>query len=279
MLRKLWLFAALFAMAALSSAFSLDDLHIDGIEEYLHHGEKRQASGTGNTPSSAAPPTSSAQQVSSAPESTPTPTPTQDPTSDPVTSNEPASSTPAPAPSSANNQPTSQQTSAAAPVSSNKPVTSTRTTAVIRTTDLVSTSLQEFITTYTTISDGQAVTQTSTGTSSIVTTTGQAVVTDPPTSQENSGGSDKGLSQSSKNIIGGVVGGIGGALLLAGIGLVFWRMKKRQHKVSADDDDLMANTGAALGDKPSIGSGSSPFQSNLEQYHNPGGRPNAAANF
>ena len=149
----------------------------------------------------------------------------------------------------------------------------------MRTSDLVSTSLQQFVTTYTTISDGVEVTQTSTGTSSIVTTTGQALVTDPPTSQENSGDSGSGLSQTNKNIIGGVVGGVGGALLLGGIALVFWRMKKRQHKVSADDDDLMANTGAALGDKPSNGSGSSPFQSNLEQYHNPGGRPNAAANF
>lgn len=149
----------------------------------------------------------------------------------------------------------------------------------MRTSDLVSTSLQEFITTYTTISNGQEVTQTSTGTSSIVTTTGHALVTEAPTSQDDSGDSGSGLSQTNKNIIGGVVGGVGGALLLGGIALVFWRMKKRQHKVSADDDDLMANTGAALGDKPTSGSGSSPFQSNLEQYHNPGGRPNAAANF
>jgi len=60
--------------------------------------------------------------------------------------------------------------------------------------------------------------------------------------------------------------------------LLFWRMKKRQSRVTEDDDDLMAGTGAALGDK-SNNTGASPFQSNLEQYHNPGGRPNAAANF
>lgn len=87
------------------------------------------------------------------------------------------------------------------------------------------------------------------------------------------------MSQTNKNIIGGVVGGVGGALLLGGIALVFWRMKKRQHRVTEDDDDLMAGTGSALGDKPQNGTGASPFQSNLEQYHNPGGRPNAAANF
>lgn len=99
-----------------------------------------------------------------------------------------------------------------------------------------------------------------------------------PSTQKNTDSSD-GLSDSNKKVIGGVVGGIGGALLLGGIALVFWRMRKRQNKVTADDDDLNLNTGAALGDKPQNGTGASPFQSNLEQYHNPGGRPNAAANF
>jgi hypothetical protein len=97
--------------------------------------------------------------------------------------------------------------------------------------------------------------------------------------QNGSNSNESGLTDSNKKVIGGVVGGIGGALLLGGIALVFWRMKKRQNKVTADDDDLNLNTGAALGDKPQNGTGASPFQSNLEQYHNPGGRPNAAANF
>ena len=110
-------------------------------------------------------------------------------------------------------------------------------------------------------------------------TTGQAEYTDPPTAQPNGGKDDGGLSESNKKVIGGVIGGVGGALLLGGIALVFWRMKKRQHKVTADDDDLNLNTGAALGDKPQNGTGATPFQSNLEQYHNGGARPNAAANF
>jgi hypothetical protein len=120
---------------------------------------------------------------------------------------------------------------------------------------------------------------TSTGVSSIPITTGQATYTDPPEVQPGGNSGDSGLSDSNKKVIGGVVGGVGGALLLGGIALVFWRMKKRQNKVTADDDDLNLNTGAALGDKPQNGTGASPFQSNLEQYHNPGGRPNAAANF
>jgi hypothetical protein len=120
---------------------------------------------------------------------------------------------------------------------------------------------------------------TSTGTNSIPITTGQATYTESPTPQDSNNGNDSGLSDSNKKVIGGVVGGVGGALLLGGIALVFWRMKKRQSKVTADDDDLNLNTGAALGDKPQNGTGASPFQSNLDQYHNPGARPNAAANF
>jgi hypothetical protein len=148
----------------------------------------------------------------------------------------------------------------------------------VRTIPQVSTSYQAYVTVIKTVSNGQTVDYTSTGSSAIPITTGEATVTDPPTVQSN-GDSGSGVSESNKKVIGGVVGGVGGALLLGGIALVFWRMKKRQHKVSADDDDMTLNTGAALGDKPQNGTGASPFQANLDQYHNPGGRPNAAANF
>jgi hypothetical protein len=292
MLRNSWLLA-LFALFALSAAFNLND--IDGIEDYLHHGKRQAASGTGggNTPaSSAAPPASSAApppRSSAAPPPAqssvqPVTTTTRDSTPDPVTSNRPAASTPAPAPASSQGQgqntPTQRSSAAGAPAESSKaPVSSVRTQLTTRTTPLVSTSLQPFTTTYTsTRSDGTAVEVTMTGTSSVPITTGQAIFTEPATSQPNNDSSSS-LSESNKKVIGGVVGGIGGALLLGGIALVFWRMKKRQHKVTADDDDLNLNTGAALGDKPQNGTGASPFQSNLEQYHNPGARPNAAANF
>jgi hypothetical protein len=144
----------------------------------------------------------------------------------------------------------------------------------------VSTSLFDFTTTIvTTLSNGEVSTATSTGVSTSLATTGQVIFTDPPTAQAGDNDNGSGISDSNKKVIGGVVGGVGGALLLGGIALVFWRMKKRQARVHEDDDDLMAGTGSALGDKPQNGTGSSPFQSNLEQYHNPGGRPNAAANF
>jgi hypothetical protein len=59
---------------------------------------------------------------------------------------------------------------------------------------------------------------------------------------------------------------------------VYWRLRNKK-RVTEDDDDLMSGTGTAIGDKPQSASTNSPFTSNLEQYHNPGGRPNAAANF
>lgn len=118
---------------------------------------------------------------------------------------------------------------------------------------------------------------TSTSRSSYAVTTGQTIQTQLPDTQDGSGGDSGGLSDDNKKIIGGVVGGVGGAILLGGIAIVCWRIWGKKKRVVDDDADLIAGTGSALGDKPQ--NGSSPFQSNLEQYHNPGGRPNAAANF
>ncbi|KAH6639359.1 hypothetical protein C7974DRAFT_373603 [Boeremia exigua] len=299
MMRQAWIFAALFALFAMGSAFNLDALHMDGINEYLHYNEKRQASGTGNTPTSTPAASTSARPTSSAapppssaapPTSSAAPPPTSN-TPDP-TSEAPAESSQAPAPSSNNNDNTPDPTptpSASAVTSeptaagsaSRTPAASSstpRTTAIVRTTPLVSTSVQLFTTVISTVVNGQASEITSTGSSTLVSTTGQATETIPPEAQSANNGDSGGLTDNNKKVIGGVVGGVGGALLLGGIALVFWRMKKRQSRVTEDDDDLMAGTGAALGDK-TANTGSTPFQSNLEQYHNPGGRPNAAANF
>ena len=68
-MRQAWLFVTLFALFAMTQAFNFEGLHIDGINEYLHHNEKRQASGTGGNSvasSTAAPATSSAAAASSA---------------------------------------------------------------------------------------------------------------------------------------------------------------------------------------------------------------------
>ncbi|KAF2709171.1 hypothetical protein K504DRAFT_454944 [Pleomassaria siparia CBS 279.74] len=280
-MRQSWLLFALFALMGLASALSLENLHIDGIEEYLYHGKRQQASGTGgNTASATATPT---------PTPTPTPTSTQEessiaPSSSVATSENKASSTPPPAASSA-------ASSSAVPVSSPAPTSapqtskadsskSTVTTPILHTSNLVSTSIERLTSSYLTIVNGQTQLTTDVSTKTDLITTGQTVSTELPQTQTGSGGSGGGLSSEKKSIIGGVVGGVGGALLLGGLALVAWRIWGRKNRVSADDDDLTFSTGSALGDKSSPGAtNNTPFQTNLEQYHNPGGRPNAAANF
>ncbi|KAF2279679.1 uncharacterized protein EI97DRAFT_183749 [Westerdykella ornata] len=266
-MRRSWLVFALFALIAVTHALNLDSLHVDGIEEYLHHGKRQRPTGTGNEsvpPETSTPPPP--------PSSTPTPPPSSDEPS--TTQDPPPSSTPAPPPPTS---PTPNTTPTTTPPSSKTRVT----TPIVRSTPLVSTDVQEYITIYTTVSDGRTFQTSATTRSTNIITTGQALSTEMPLPQNGDGNSGGGgLSESNKKIIGGVVGGVGGAILLGGIAIVLLRVYGRKNRVSEDDDDLAAGTGAALGDKPhSSSTGNSPFQSNLEQYHNPGGRPNAAANF
>ncbi|KAJ4357691.1 uncharacterized protein N0V89_002267 [Didymosphaeria variabile] len=278
-MRSSWLLFALLALVALSTAFSVEDaLNVDGINAYLHHGEKRQAQGTGAS-SSAAPSTTeepsstedAPSSTAAAPSSTATPT---SPAADPSSSEE--------APSSSDAAPTSQteRSSAAAATTTDAPAASKSsakvTTPSFTTKVLVSTEVAPTTTVITFVSNGQTAVQTSVGSRTVEHTTGTTVESSLPTTGASSSGGG-GLSSTNKSIIGGVVGGVGGAILLGGIAIVCWRMWGKKKRVTEDDADLMAGTGSALGDKPH--SNASPFQSNLEQYHNPGGRPNAAANF
>jgi hypothetical protein len=213
MLRNSWLFLALCALAAMSSAFKLDALHIDGIEAYIHHGEKRQASGTGSAAASSTPPASTPAPSTPPPRtSTPSPTPapssqappqTSDsppPSSDDETTAAPPASTPAPSNNdntggnNNNNSPTPTRgnggTTADAPATSkDAQASSTRhTTPIVRTTPLVSTSTQFFTTIITTVNpNGQTSEVTQTGSSIIRATTGQAEYTEPASPQDGGG--------------------------------------------------------------------------------------------
>jgi len=104
-------------------------------------------------------------------------------------------------------------------------------------------------------------------------TTGYATATISP-SLRNGGGSGSNLSTSSKSIIGGVVGGIGGAILIGGIALVCWRLwgKKKREQIPQDDfldsrDDSISQEKRAPG---------APLP---ERYQNPNGAVNTASNF
>ncbi|KAF2759794.1 hypothetical protein EJ05DRAFT_309849 [Pseudovirgaria hyperparasitica] len=109
-------------------------------------------------------------------------------------------------------------------------------------------------------------------------TTGSAVATLSPSNDGSN--SDGGLSSTNQKIVGGVVGGVGGALLLGGIVLVFLRLrKKRQNKVQIDDDFAGMDYKRNENSRNSEPLNNSTFQNANDQYHQPAARPNAAANF
>lgn len=104
-------------------------------------------------------------------------------------------------------------------------------------------------------------------------TTGYATATISP-SLANGGGNGSNLSTSSKKVIGGVVGGIGGAIVIGGIALVVWRLwgKKKGQQLPQDDYDVGRDS--IVQEKRRS---SQPFQT--IPYQNPNGTVNTASNF
>lgn len=92
-------------------------------------------------------------------------------------------------------------------------------------------------------------------------------------------GGDTDMSTTTRDTVIGVVVGVGGAVVLAGLGFVAWRIwgKKKQQ----EEQDTLMDDYSAVGEKPdTIGSTSTrtPFQSTLESYHAPT-HVNTASNF
>lgn len=115
------------------------------------------------------------------------------------------------------------------------------------------------------------------------TTSDQGSTSAPGLSQTSPNGGSSGLSENEKRIVIGVVVGVGGAILIGGIMVVFWRINSRRRKAAQSDEatDLMSGTAVGTGARekaPSPGAGATPFRSTLDQYHNPG-PVNAASNF
>lgn len=126
------------------------------------------------------------------------------------------------------------------------------------------------ITSYAT-SDGSTI-------ANVVTTTSTPVASPSLNGDKSSGSS--GVSASDKKIIIGVVVGVGGAILIGALGLVFWRIHKKRNERYGDEDDLMGGTAVGSGprEKAPSPAGNTPFKNTLDQYHNPG-PVNAASNF
>lgn len=124
----------------------------------------------------------------------------------------------------------------------------------------------------TTLSDGR--------TSAVET---QSVVT-PILSEGQTNSGDNGMTPQTRNTIIGVCVGVGGAIVLAAVGVLVWRLRARRR--DADDGEDLVNYGAGTSqfnnagpekNEPASMSGRSPFQSTLESYHAPSS--NTGTNF
>ena len=125
----------------------------------------------------------------------------------------------------------------------------------------------------------------------VTSTTGYATATVEP-SLRNGGGDGTNLSTSSKKILGGVLGGVGGAILIGGIAFVCWRLWGKKHKpdlLPQEDEMLDSRDDSISREKMRRGSNGMPLDGGLggsegdpdevQGYRNPNGRVNAASNF
>ena len=156
---------------------------------------------------------------------------------------------------------------------------STLTKATIVTNALIAEQTQDYTTTTFWTSDGTTGSSVITGRRTLTSTTGYATATIDP-SLANGGGNSSGssLTPHTKAIIGGVVGGIGGAILLGGIGIVAWRLWGKKKRQQIPQDDYMESPADSI--RREKRSSSVPFPPNTaDSYQNPNGAVNTASNF
>jgi hypothetical protein len=128
---------------------------------------------------------------------------------------------------------------------------------------------------HSTITSGKVAGQVSTilFTSTTVETPVVPVATSP--GQAKSGGN----KPVTRNTIVGAVVGVGGALLVGGLVIFAWRLRKRRVN-PVDEDDLMRRDGSPLAvGMRKTSPETSPFKATLDQYHKPPGAVNASSNF
>ena len=101
---------------------------------------------------------------------------------------------------------------------------------------------------------------TSTSTQVVAAALASAISSGSPRVNGSGGGSgSSGLSPKTKSVVGGVVGGVGGAILLGGLAIVFWRVwGKTRRSRNVENDFVDPQAGA---EKTSSISGISPFVS------------------
>ncbi len=113
-----------------------------------------------------------------------------------------------------------------------------------------------------------------------VTMTSESVSTPSPSlANSSNSGQETGMKPETRNVVIGVVVGVGGAIILGGLALVAWRIWGR--KKHQDENDGLMDYGSTVEKPETMGgsmAGRTPFQSTLESYHAPT-QVNTAANF
>jgi hypothetical protein len=114
---------------------------------------------------------------------------------------------------------------------------------------------------------------------STVTSEGTTTHTPGLAGGSSSSNQQTGMSEQQKNTIIGVVCGIGGAIVLAVVGIVAWRVWGRKKNQEESEGAFGPSySPAEKMEQPGSQSSRSPFQSTLESYHAPT-QVNTASNF
>ncbi|KAH6630268.1 hypothetical protein B0J18DRAFT_95276 [Chaetomium sp. MPI-SDFR-AT-0129] len=212
------------------------------------------------------------------PEETSTPPPEQTTTSDPESTSTTSSSSskedPPPTTTSSSQTSTQSQTSSK-PTSTSSEQETTRSSSSQPPKTTSSSSSHREPTTYVIT---HIVTSTR-GDGSPVTYTSETKTTETPGLADGESGQESGMPTQTRNTVIGVVVGVGGAIILAGLALVAWRIWGR--KKHQEENDGLMDYGSHIESKPDTSgstAGRTPFQSTLESYHAPT-QVNSAANF
>ncbi|KAI0999037.1 hypothetical protein K3495_g9159 [Podosphaera aphanis] len=253
---------------------------------YGRHIPKRQINPAGSplpattTVPSGTGPIAPAEVTTSASSSAPKPSPTTQAPPDTSTT-EPKTTTSATEnpPQTKSSNPTSTQKTSSPTSTQQSEISSTNgrssaATTTARPSSTISQSV-ELITSVVTVS-GSVVTTVSSSTTEVPVSQPTGVQPSP-----DPGASSSGMSTKTRNTIIGVVVGVGGTALLAGLSIVAWRIWGRK-KDADEDHGLMDFRTGSPGKEKALGAGNvrsaNPFQSTLENYHNPT-RVNASSNF
>lgn len=118
------------------------------------------------------------------------------------------------------------------------------------------------------------------GVTSVYTTS--QVATTTPNLASSQGSGQTGMTPQTRSTVIGVVVGLGGAIVLAGVAFLVFRLYRKRQPEEADGL-IDYNSGYTAAEKSDVASstsqtGRSPFQSTLESYHAPT-QVNTASNF